>query len=140
MLRPLIVEDAPSGLAPPEADVEITLSSLESNFELAVVGDLSAGSHTARVVVADTPQHLIKHNVHLVRLEGEQTGADVAPWMDWVEEMLAPAPAAFLGGAGQTVGGRESYFTFDLESGGRYAWVSEAHGFEQGMVHDFEVE
>jgi hypothetical protein len=91
------------------------------------------------VAVADTAERLIKHNVHLVRLGGEQTGADVAPWMDWVEEMLAPAPATFLGGAGQTVGGRESYFTFDLEPGS-YAWVSEAHGAQEGMVHDFEVE
>jgi hypothetical protein len=134
MLRPLIVSEEASGMEPPEADVEISLSS----FELAVSGDLSAGSHTARVQVADTPEGFIRHNVHLAKLEGEMTATEVAPWLNWVDAMLPPAPAVFLGGAGQTVAGRESYLTFDLEPG-RYTWVSEAFGV-QGMVHEFTVE
>jgi hypothetical protein len=134
MLRPLIVTEESTGIEPPEADIEIALSS----FEMVVEGDLSAGSHAVRVTVADTPEGFIRHNVHLVRLEGEQTVEQVAPWMNWVDEMLPPAPAVFLGGAGQTVAGRESYFRVNLESG-RYAWISEAFGV-QGMVHDFTVQ
>lgn len=134
MFRPLVVEDAPSGLEPPAADVEIRLAGLE----LSVTGDLSAGAHTARVTVAETPEGFIRHNVHLARLEGATTGAEVAPWLDWVDAMVAPSPALFVGGAGQTVAGRETYLPFELTPG-RYAWISEGFGV-QGMVHDFVVD
>ncbi len=134
MLRPLIVTEQPSGMEPPPADIEITLSS----FELTVEGDLSAGQHVAKVSVLDVPEGFIRHNVHLARVEGERSAADVASWMDWVDAMLPPAPATFIGGAGQTVEGRDSYVPFDLEPG-RYVWVSEMFG-TQGMVHEFTVE
>jgi hypothetical protein len=134
MLRPLIVTEEPSSLAPPEADIEIALSS----YELVVEGDLTAGAHVARVRVEDNPEGLVFHNVHLVRLDGDVTGETVASWMNWVDELLPPAPAEFLGGAGQASEGSVSYFEFTLEPG-RYAWVSEMHGL-QGMVHEFIVE
>lgn len=134
MLRPLIVTEEATGLEPPEADINITLSS----FEIAVEGDLTSGSHIARVSVADVPEGFVRHNVHLARLEGEQTAEEVATWMNWVDAMLPPAPAEFIGGSGQTVPGRDSYLAFHLEPG-RYAWVSELHGI-QGMVHEFTVD
>jgi hypothetical protein len=134
MLRPLIVTAEASGLEPPEADMEITIS----NSGLAVTGNPTPGSHVVRVRVEDVPEGFIRHNVHLARLEGDQTAADVAPWLDWVEGMVPPAPVDFLGGAGQTVSGRESYLTVDLEPG-RYAWISEAHGIA-GFLHEFTVE
>lgn len=134
MLRPLIVTADASGLQPPEADSEITISS----SGLAVTGTLSAGSQIVRVRVEDVPEGFIRHNVHLARLEGGQTAAEVARWLDWVDAMLPPAPAEFLGGAGQTVSGRESYLMVDLEPG-RYAWISEIHGMD-GFVHELTVE
>lgn len=134
MLRPLIVTAEASGLEPPEADAEITIS----NSGLAVTGDLSAGSHVVRVRVEEVPDGLVRHNVHLVRLEADQTAAEVAPWLNWVDAMVPPAPAEFLGGASQTVAGRESYLMVDLEPG-RYAWISEMHGIE-GFIHEFTVE
>jgi hypothetical protein len=134
MLRPLIVTAEASALQPPEADIEITIS----NSGLAVTGNLSAGSHVVRVRVEDVPEGFIRHNVHLAKLEGDQPAADVAPWLNWVDAMLPPAPADFLGGAGQTVSGRESYLMVDLEPG-RYAWISEMHGID-GFVHEFTVE
>ena len=51
MLRPLIVDEEATGLEPPEADIDITLSS----FEIGVEGDLNVGSHIVRVSVADVP-------------------------------------------------------------------------------------
>jgi hypothetical protein len=134
MLRPLIVTEPASGMEPPEADVEITLSS----FEIEVNGDLAAGPHTAKVRVMDTPEGFVRHNVQLARLEGGMTAEDVAPWLNWVDEMLPPAPADFLGGAGQTLAGRESYFPFELQPG-RYAWISEGFA-RQGMFREFTVE
>lgn len=134
MLRPLIVTEESTGAEPPEADVDITLSS----FEIGVSGDLAAGSHVARVAVQDVPEGFVRHNVHLARLEEGQSAEAVATWMNWVDAMVPPSPARFLGGAGQTVAGRESYLSFQLEPG-RYAWVSEMHGL-RGMVHEFAVE
>ena len=134
MLRPLIVTDEDSGRMAPDADIEITLS----NYALTVDGDLSAGRHMARVSVADNPDSLTFHNVHLVRLEGETEVAAVATWLDWVDNMLPPAPARLLGGAGQASAGSVSYLTVDLEPG-RYAFVSELHGL-QGMTHEFTVQ
>lgn len=134
MLRPLVVTPEASGLEPPEADVEITIS----NSGLVVTGDLSAGLHAVRVRVEEVPEGLIRHNVHLARLEGDQTAAGAARWLDWVESLVPPAPAEFLGGAGQTVTGRESYLLVDLQPG-RYAWVSEIHGIN-GFIHEFTVQ
>jgi hypothetical protein len=134
MLRPLIVTDEPSGLDAPEADIEITLT----NYALAVEGDMSAGDHTVRMRVEENPEGIIMHNVHLVRLDSEVTSEEAAAWMNWVDAMLPPAPGEFLGGAGQSMAGSESYFEVSLEPG-RYAWVSELHGI-QGMVHEFTVE
>jgi hypothetical protein len=134
MLRPLIVTEAVAGEAPPEADIEITLS----NYELSIEGEPSPGEHTVRVRVEEDPEGLILHNVHLARLDGDTTGEEVAQWLDWVDHMLPPAPAEFLGGAGQVLAGYESYFTVTLEPG-RYAWVSETWGI-QGMVSEFTVE
>ena len=135
MLRPLIVTAEDSGMAAPEADVDITLS----NYTLTVEGDLSAGPHVARVEVQENPEGLVFHNVHLVRLDDGTSAETVAGWMNWVDAMLPPAPAHFLGGAGQaSAGGEASYLSFDLEPG-RYAWVSEMQGI-QGMVQEFTVE
>lgn len=134
MLRPLIVTDETAAEAPPEAGVEITLS----NYELSVEGEISTGEQTVRVRVVEDPEGLIRHNVHLVKLDDETDAEDVAGWLDWVDAMLPPAPAEFLGGAGQTLAGSDSYVTVDLEPG-RYAWVSEAWG-AQGMIHEFVLE
>ena len=134
MLRPLIVSEEASGLVAPEADIEITLA----NYTLEVEGDLSAGRHVARVRVEENPEGLVFHNVHLVKLDSGITVETVATWLDWVDEMLPPAPTKFLGGAGQASAGGESYLAFDLEPG-RYAWVSELHGI-QGMVYEFTVQ
>lgn len=134
MLRPLIVTETVAAEAPPEADIEITLS----NYEIVVSGEPTPGEHTVRVRVEEDPDGLILHNVHLARLDEDTAVEDVAQWLDWVDHMLPPAPAEFLGGAGQITAGNESYFTVTLEQG-RYAWVSETWGV-QGMVHEFTVE
>jgi len=134
MLRPLIVTSDASGGSPPDADIEIALS----NYELAIEGALSPGEHTVRVRVEEDPEGMVLHNVHLARLDDDTAAEDVAEWMDWVDAMLPPAPAVFLGGAGQVPAGSESYFTVDLEPG-RYAWISETWGI-RGMMHEFTVE
>lgn len=134
MLRPLIVTGEVATEAPPEADIEITLS----NYAIRVEGEMSAGEHTVRVRVEEDPEGLIKHNVQLAKLDDDTAAEDVASWLDWVDAMLPPAPAEFVGGVGQRLSGSESYLTVTLEPG-RYAWVSETWGV-QGMIHEFVVE
>lgn len=134
MLRPLIVTAEDSGGTPPEADLDLVLS----NYQIAVTGEPTPGKHTVRVRVAEDPEGLILHNVHLARLPEGASGQDAADWLDWVDAMLPPAPVEFLGGVGQSMAGSESYFTIDLAPG-RYAWVSEVWGM-QGMVDEFTVE
>lgn len=135
MLRPLIVTDEPSGASPPEADIEMTLSS----YELAIEGEPRRGEQTVRVHVTEYPEGgLLGHNVHLVRLEGDTTVEEVAQWMDWIDALQPPAPAEFLGGAEQLQAGATSYFTVNLEPG-RYAWISEGYA-ANGMVKEFTIE
>jgi hypothetical protein len=90
------------------------------------------------VTVEEDPEGLILHNVHLARLSDGTDSGNVAAWLDWVDHMLPPAPATFLGGAGQMSAGGTSYVTLDVEPG-RYAWVSETYGV-RGMVHELTVE
>lgn len=123
-----------SDAAPPEADIDLTLT----NYAIGVEGLLTAGQHTARVSHADDPEGFVKHDIHLVRLEEGAGTADVVSWMDWIDAFMAPAPATFLGGSEDQPGGSTSYFTFRLEPGS-YAWISEGYA-AQGMVEEFEVE
>jgi len=134
MLRPLVVTAEATDATPPDADVEITLS----NYEITVEGELTAGTHTIAVHVAEAPEGLIGHDVNLVRLEPEDDLSEIATWMSWVDALQSPAPALFLGGAEQAEPGLTSYITVDLEPG-RYAWVSEGYG-AQGMVREFTIE
>lgn len=134
MLRPLIVSEEDSGLTPPEADARITLS----NHKIAVDGDLTAGERVVAVEVAENPEGLLGHDLHLVRMEDDTDLDELAAWMDWVDAMRSPAPAEFVAGAEQVPAGHTSYLTVDLEPG-RYAWISEGYA-QQGMVQEFTVD
>ena len=134
MLHPVTVIDDPSGTTPPEADVEMTLA----NYEIAIEGEFTAGEHTIRVDVVDDPEGLLKHDIHLVRLSAGTTADDVVAWMDWLDALMAPAPAEFLGGAEDMPAGSTAYITVSLAPG-TYAWISESYG-GQGMVMEFTVD
>ena len=134
MLRPLIVDEESTGLVPPEADIQITLS----NYEMRIEGEAGAGEHTVAVHAAENAEGLIGHDVHLARLEADTSIEELVGWMSWIEALRPPVPAEFLGGADHMAAGRTSYFTVSLDPG-RYAWISE--GFASaGMVQEFVVE
>jgi len=134
MLHELTVTDGASVATVPEANVEMSLV----NYEIVTVGELAAGENTVRVEVLEDPEGLLKHDIHLVRLSGEATANDVVAWMDWLDELKAPAPAEFLGGAEDMTAGSSAYITLDLAPG-NYAWVSESYG-SQGIVQEFTIE
>jgi hypothetical protein len=133
-LRPLIVDEETTGLVPPEADIQITLS----NYEMSIEGEAGAGEHTIAVHATENAEGLIGHDVHLARVEADTSLEELVDWMSWIEALRPPVPAEFLGGADHLAAGRTSYFTVKLEPG-RYVWISE--GFASaGMVEEFVVE
>jgi hypothetical protein len=134
MIHQITVTGEPTDAEPPEYDIEMTLT----NYDIAWEGDLTAGSHTARIQYLDDPEGFLKHDVHLVRLEDDVSVDEVAQWMDWIDGLTAPAPARFEGGSDGMPGGGTAYFTFDLEPGA-YAWISEGYA-AQGMLKTFTVE
>lgn len=134
MLRELTVAGEDHGAAPPRADVEMTLS----NYQIAVDSALTAGEHTVRVTTTENPEGLLPHDVQLARIDTATSVDSVVAWMDWLDDLEAPAPATFLGGAEQMLAGDTAYVHLDL-SPGDYAWVSEWYG-GRGMVKEFTVE
>jgi hypothetical protein len=133
MLRPLIVSAETTAMEAPEADIQITLS----NYEMSIVGEVTAGEHTIAVHATEDPEGLIGHDVHLARLDDDTTLEDLIPWMNWIDALRPPVPAEFLGGAEHVSAGRTGYFTVTLVPG-RYAWISEGYA-AMGMVQEFVV-
>lgn len=134
MVHQITVAGEPNGAAPPEHDIDLSLT----NYEIGWQGDLTPGTHTARIQYVDDPEGFFKHDVHLVRLDGGASIDELIPWMDWVDGLHAPAPARFEGGSEHHPAGSTAYFEFELEPG-TYAWISEGYA-SQGMVATFTVE
>jgi hypothetical protein len=137
MIEQFTVRETVSAAREPEADLRVTLSSTEG---IRVDGDLVPGTHTVAVHFEDqtTYEHMVGHDVHLVRLNGTDVET-VARWMNWMVPgaLVAPAPATFLGGAQTMTAGSTAYVTVDLEPGD-YAWVSEVPADHQ-MWQTFTV-
>jgi len=129
MMRSLTVTEEASGAPEPEADITMTLRSLEFEMD----GDISAGRHTIRVVFEHQPEGK-PHDVHVARLGPNQTLEDFATSM----ETLDLTDVYFIGGAEDMPEGYIAYFTADFEPG-RYAFWCHYHS-EDGMVQEFRVE
>jgi hypothetical protein len=137
MQRTVVVAPAErDGLAaPPEPDATMTLS----NYEIALEGQVRAGSSVVEVRAIDRPDGLLPHDINLVRLEGGVGVAEVVEWMDWMESdgFRSPAPGHWLGGMEHLSPGQAGFVHLDLEPGS-YAWVSEGYG-GRGMVKEFRI-
>jgi hypothetical protein len=134
MMAGLTVTSAETGATEPEADFDVTLA----NYVIEAPERVAAGPHTIRVRVIQSPEGLLKHDVHLLRVTEETDLGAVVPWMSWIDGMKAPAPATFVGGMEQLEAGHSGYLSVDLEPGS-YAWISEAYA-DRGMVKEFVVE
>lgn len=135
MVRPFVVAEDRSNATPPPADIRVTLS----NFDMAVEGDLTSGTHTVAVHVAENPDDGFGHSAHLARLDSDAEIDEVVQWMNAFElgGLRAPAPAQFLGGTHGMPSGKTAYTTITLEPG-RYLWLSEATA-HQGVLKEFTV-
>lgn len=119
-----------SGAPEPVADIQLTLG--ENGLEQD--GVVVAGRQVVAVHFADQPDGAT-HDVHVARLEGDQTLQAAVKLM---ERPIEPFPMKFVGGAEQGPEGRTDYFVVDFEPG-RYAWVCHLHA-ASGMAQEFIVE
>lgn len=136
MLRELTVTDTPSEATAPEADIDITLS----NFEMAIDGNLSPGTHTVSVHVAEQPEEGFGHNVHVAKVDADADVNEVMRWMNFMEVdgLRTPSPYSFAGGIHIMPEGETGYFSLDLEPG-RYLFISE-YTAHLGVLQDITVE
>ncbi len=132
MVRELIVAEERSEALPPKADIDITLS----NYVMDIDGELTPGQHTVAVHFEEGNYH----NVHVARLNEEESVQDVLDWLPWLERdgLWPPAPATLLGGKNILPEGDTGYFTLDLEPG-RYLFVSEITG-HLGVMQEVNIE
>jgi len=115
---------------PPMYTSEVTVSTQGIDFDR----HISAGEHTFKVTFEDQTvyEHLLGHDVHLIRMDKGTSVAEVGKWMNWMDPdgLISSSsanllgPSTFLGGVQTMTAGSSGYFHVELEPG-RYAWVSE---------------
>ncbi len=145
MLEILTVTDEESEEKRPTSRTTVKISS-ESG--ISVDGDLRLGDQTIEIHFEDqiAHEHLVGHNVQLVKLNDETNQnllADVAAWMDWRKQgslvKRAPENAQLLGGAMEMTAGSRAYYNVNLHPGD-YAWIAEVpNPEEKNMVYRFSI-
>jgi len=129
MIELLTVTGEESGAVEPAYTSEVTVSSNGIEFDR----HISAGEHTFKVTFEDqiVYDHLLGHDVHLIRMDKGTSVAEVGKWMNWMDpdglvssSSVSLGPATFLGGVQTMTAGSHGYFHVELEPG-QYAWVSE---------------
>ncbi|MDU8886300.1 hypothetical protein RXV94_09020 [Yeosuana sp. MJ-SS3] len=142
MAKEIHVLDEDSGNTPPEADLDIRISSTQGiNYE----GTITKGKHTFAVHYEDQIVHenFVGHDVNLVKLEENADLKELEAWMNWATPtgLMDPVPdgVTFLGGTNDAPAGSTQYFEVDL-SPGKYALISEVpNTSSKNMLKTFEV-
>jgi len=111
----------------PEPTANMTLTIKNSGLEIAS-GALVAGTNTIRVdfVEQQALPSFVGSDVHVIRVESEESIDLADGWLDWRTEygLESPSPVTFIGGINDMPAGAHGYFTLDLEPGD-YAFVAE---------------
>ena len=143
MTKELFVLADDNGTVPPEANIEVKLSSTEGiRFE----GDFAKGTNIFQVEYEDQIVHenFVGHDISLVMIS---EGADLEAlegWMNWATPkglMSATLPEGFtfLGGTNDAPEGSIQYFEAKLGPGD-YAFISEVpNALSKGMLLTFSV-
>jgi len=142
MAKSVIVTDNDSGEAPPDANVNITISSKEGiTYDKPII----KGKQIFAVHFKDQIVHenFVGHDVNLVRLINDADIKVLEKWMNWSDPkgLISPAPAGFtfIGGVNDSPAGTTGYFTAVLEPGD-YAFVSEVpNTLSKKMLKTFSV-
>jgi hypothetical protein len=111
----------------PEPVANATLAIRNSGMEI-VAGELRPGVNTIRVdfVEQQALPSFVGNDVHLMRVESEESIGLADGWLDWrtKEGLEDPSPVVFLGGLNDMPAGSHGYFTVDLQPGD-YAFIAE---------------
>jgi len=141
MVADLVVTDSQNNAPEPRSNV--TLAVTNTGFEI-IDGAIRPGRNTIRVDFLEQQAlpSFVGNDVHLMRVEDEQSIDLADSWMDWrtVNGLQDPAPATFLGGINDLPAGSHGYFSVDLEPGD-YAFIAEMPGPRAaGFVLPFSLE
>ena len=143
MAKELYVLEEDSGNSPPEADININISSTEG---ITYTGDISQGKHIFSVHYVDQSvyEHFIGHDVNLVKLGDNADLEKLEYWMSWMnpDGLMNPMPegVTFMGGVNNGLPGSTHYFEVELDDG-NYAFISEVpNASEKGLLKTFTVE
>ncbi|WP_340075952.1 hypothetical protein [Leptobacterium sp. I13] len=142
MVKPIIVTNGDSGNLPPEATINISISSTEG---IVYDAPIEKGMQVFAVQFKDQIVHenFVGHDVNLVRLDDTANLEALENWMNWADPkgLITPAPegVTFLGGVNDMPAGNTGYFQVNLEPG-NYAFVSEVpNSLKKKMLRTFEV-
>jgi len=141
MMADLVVTDARSTMPEPESNM--TLAVTNGGYEI-VDGAIRPGWNTIRVEYLEQQAlpSFVGNDVHLMRVDDEDSIALADGWMDWrtADGLEDPAPVTFLGGINDLPAGSYGYFTVNLEPGA-YALIAEMPSpGAAGFVMPFSVE
>ncbi|WP_445384186.1 hypothetical protein ACT6NV_09235 [Robiginitalea sp. IMCC44478] len=143
MVKELIVTPDDSGMAPPEADLQIDLGS-ESGISW--TGKPEAGKNIIRVNYTDQIVHenFVGHDLNLVAMAPDADLQALEAWINWAtpEGLMSatlPEGFTFLGGTNDSPAGSSQYFEVELEPG-QYVLISEVpNATSKGMLQTFQV-
>jgi hypothetical protein len=121
----------------------VTLAVTNSGFEI-TDGAIRPGVNTIRVDFLEQQAlpSFVGNDVHLMRVDDEQSIALADGWMDWRTQdgLQDPAPVTFLGGINDLPAESYGYFTVNLAPGA-YAFIAEMpRPGAAGFVMPFSVE
>ena len=142
MVKELIVTNENSGFTPPEALINMSISSTEG---IVYNDTIKKGEQTFAVHFKDQIGHenFVGHDINLVKLDKNANLEDLEKWMNRADPkgLITPSPegVTFLGGVNDSPAGSTGYFTVNLELG-NYAFISEVpNAFSKKMLKTFLI-
>lgn len=142
MAKAIIVTEKDSGNSPPDATINISISSTKG-----IVYDkpITKGKNIFSVNYIDqiTHENFVGHDVNLVKLNNTANLDNLEDWMNWANPkgLITPSPegVTFLGGVNNMSAGNTGYFKVTLEPG-NYALISEVpDASKKGMLKTFSI-
>lgn len=142
MVKGIIVLEEDSGNSPPEATVNIAVSSTEGiSFDKSIKG----GEQTFSVTFKDQVVHenFLGHDINLVQLDENADLKDLEDWVNWATPngLRTPSPRGmtFLGGVNDSPAGSTGYFKVNLKPG-KYVLISEVpNASSKNMLKTFTI-
>ena len=142
MIKELKVSNESNDNKPPKADFNINISSEKG---ITFNDSIKAGNYTLAAKFEDQKQyeHLMGHDVNLVKVENDSLVTDLNNWLNIVDfnAFRSPAPQGllFLGGVEDLPAEKTGYFEVTLEKG-NYVLISEIpNSVERKMIKSFTV-